>query len=327
MSVPVASKVLRQAPAVRNPKKRGGGWKECQFWEKHENEEDGETRWGQDIVCRNIHVRSEHFSICLFHDWGFVTTVENAKREWTSCWIDEEHRKKRGIFLWMFNWDLFRDSIKQARGGNFPEDLVLRLPWVEEPLEASTEFEWRKSMAAMEFLFASDHRLWCRKQRPTIVVCRAKEFRTLVDQGWAALMSKLKEGEAGDANGEAQFQESDSTTDSNVLEGPELQAKDANSGTDNVADATVGDDGGDAATESTTTTTTTVSNSSTTTTTTTVTTVAGGGTTTNTTTTTLTKRKNQTQAESRDGGNNKRHRWNTARAERNKATIDLEQEK
>jgi hypothetical protein len=199
------------------------------------------------------------------------------------------------------------------------------------------------SMAAAEFLAASDQRMWCREQQvATIVVCRAKEFRTLVDQGWAGLMRELKEVEARDANGEAQSKgaKPDSTTDSNVAQGHVLRVKDRNSRTDNAADATMGD-GGDAATETTTTTTTTVNNPTTTTTTTTnvnrrtatttitiITTVAGSGTTTNTaTTTTSTKRKYKTQAESRDGGNNKRPRGSTTQPEQNTATIDLEQEK
>ncbi|CAH0056333.1 unnamed protein product [Clonostachys solani] len=322
MPAPLASKVLRQAPTLWNSKEYGWNWKDCQFWDSDRKQES--TRWGQDIACPNIHVRPDtNLSVWVFRGWEFVTPVENAKRHSMRCWILEDSRAKESILPWMLSWDLFQDSIKRARGGSFPDDLVLRLPWVEDPLKASTEFDWRMSMAAAEFFIANDHRMWCREQTPTMVVCRAKEFRTLVDQGWTALMRKLKEGEAGDANEEA-----DRTTDSNVADGHALQVKDGNSGTGSVADATVGDGGGDAATETTTTTTTTINNPTTTTTTTIVTTVAGCGTTTNTTTTTTsTKRKNKTQAESRDGGNNKRPRGRTTRAEQNAATIDLEQEK
>ncbi|CAG9954804.1 unnamed protein product [Clonostachys rosea f. rosea IK726] len=330
MPAPLASKVLRKAPALHNPKKYGCNWKECQVWSKIRGRDDSETRWGQDIVCPNFHVREDPLGAWVFEGWGFVTTVENAKRKSPSCWIVEKSRNRKSILPWMLSWELFQDSIKEARGGSFPEDLVLRLPCVEDPLKASTEFDWRMSMAAAEFLAASDHRMWCREQQVATIV------------GWAGLMRELKEVEARDANGEAQSKgaKPDSTTDSNVAQGHVLRVKDRNSRTDNAADATVGD-GGDAATETTTTTTTTVNNPTTTTTTTTnvsrrtatttitiITTVAGSGTTTNTaTTTTSTKKKNKTQAESRDGGNNKRPRGSTTQPEQNTATIDLEQEK
>ncbi|VUC21882.1 unnamed protein product [Clonostachys rosea] len=307
MPNPKSSEMLRQAPAIRDPKRYGGDWKACQ---KDGRERCDSETWGQETLCRNIHVRSEILSSWIFREWAFVTTVEEAEIDWVSCWIEENSRSRRSILSWMLSWDLFQESIKRARSGSFPEDLVLRLPWVEEPLKAGTEFEWRISMAAAEIYVANDHRMWCRKQRPTIVVCRAKEFRTLVDQGWAAVMRELKEGEAGNVNGAA-------------------QSKDA--GTNEVADAAVGDGGrddGDAATETTTTTTTTINNSTTTTTTTVITTSAGGATTTNTSTTTSsTKRKRPAEAKSRDEVDNKRPKGNSTPSENNAVTIDLEQEK
>ncbi|KAK7223369.1 hypothetical protein V2G26_011372 [Clonostachys chloroleuca] len=341
MSAPLASKVLRRAPVYSVSKK------DCQDWPKFKTIDSSKARWGENIACLNFHVRTSPLSNGVLSGWEFVTTVENAERKSTFCWVDKQYRAVKTILPWKLSWDRFQDSIKEARGGSFPEDLVLRLPWVADPLKASTEFEWHMSMAAAEFFITRDHRMWCCKQQPpTIVVCRAKEFRTLVDQGWTALMRKLKEGKLGDANGKAQSKdaesdsytdsESDDTTDSdsgsitdsNVAQGHDLQVNNENSNTEDVVDATVGDGGGDGATETTTTTTTTINNPTNSTTTTTnvnnptattsttiITTVAGGGTTTNTTTTTTsTKRKNKTRAESRDGGSNKRPRGSTTRA-------------
>ncbi|CAG9989554.1 unnamed protein product [Clonostachys byssicola] len=339
MPAPIASKVPRQAPALYNRRRDGCDWKACQIWSSGWTPYNI-SQWGQDFVCPNLHVRTNPLSAWAFDSWGFVTAVENAKWQPACYWIDEKSKGWQKSLPWMLSWERFQFFIKEARGGSFPEDLVLRLPCVEDPLKASTEFDWRMSMAAAEFFVANDHRMWCGQQPATIVVCRAKEFRTLVDQGWEVLMRKLKEGKIGDANGEAQSEESDSTADSNVAEGHDLQAKDRNSSTEEVADATAGDSGDNAATETTTTTTTTVDNSTTTTTvatvvagdttmTTTIITATVGGDTTTTTSiaTTSKKRKNITQAQSRDGGNNKRPRGSTAQAEQNTATIDLEQEK